>query len=281
MIAGNVREKRIFMNLDIIKNTNVERTTSNTGNPNWLKRFVNTLANSIVKSINFLFLSKNQLINERDEIKSLYESRRLSIEVNNQMLSIEVEDLTNQYIKAAEECSSVYETLQQQHDELNKIENELADIRSILLSEENLSTFKEAAVRMSGDQIEQLSDLLDSDGWLKLRVIEKTLNYTTRNLYRDLIVEDNMGRFENSDGNELISYIENIKFANQNYEIIGGTCCEATHFDGIDKSTDKYQDYVQRKHRNLKHELRDLNLDDFKRYGIVNISTALMYATNI
>lgn len=101
-----------------------------------------------------------------------------------------------------------------------------------------LTTLKDKARMSDIDIYEAVSPLLDSEGWIRYDIAKKM---TKIDIYSHFYAEDNMGRFEMSDGNELLHWLELAKFGDIGYRFEG--CYEVVDSTSLDTSQPAYLGY--------------------------------------
>lgn len=99
-------------------------------------------------------------------------------------------------------------------------------------------------VRMNDiDIYEAVSPFLDSEGWIRYRIAQKMISI---NIYSHFYAEDCMGRFEMSDGNELLHWLELAKFGDIGYRFVG--CYEVVDSTALDMAQPAYLNYCSDLH---------------------------------
>ncbi|MBS7528513.1 hypothetical protein KHM83_17645 [Fusibacter paucivorans] len=119
--------------------------------------------------------------------------------------------------------TSLNETLEELREDtyfLKESEGELQEqIKDISKS---LNSILEKAIKelskLEDYEIYQRLQFIDPEGWSIYRASQEILKL---DVFKEFIVEDSMGRFEESDGHDLIGYLEIAAFGDCTYKIVG------------------------------------------------------------
>lgn len=90
----------------------------------------------------------------------------------------------------------------------------------------------------------------DEEGWAKYRTAKKMFNVNVTSYF---YAEDNLGYFEEADGNKMLQWLEIAVFGDVEYKIEG--CYEMVDSYNIDYESEKYLDYQAKLWVNTVQEL--------------------------
>lgn len=173
----------------------------------------------------------------------------LSGEINEQKKK--VEELRN-------EKSSLIETVQDLREDayyFGELKEELLEQKNQISGSINkmLDLAVSSNSELENKEIYNRLRFIDPEGWCIYRASQEILNI---DVYREFIVEDTMGRFEESDGHELKEYIEIAAFGECTYKIISGIH-EALDTYAIDYNSQEYKEYMDKLYPLTVHKLVD------------------------
>lgn len=176
-----------------------------------------------------------------------------------------ISDLSNEIDIKSEELKDLKDEKKELKRNIETLKNE-----NYLLKELNKKATEQMS-RISGS-IDQMLDLsisdnskleleeiynrlefVDSEGWCIYRASQEILNI---DVFREFIVEDTMGRFEESDGHELKNYMEIVAFGECTYKIISDMY-EILDTYTIDYDSKEYKDYLDKLYPLAVHKLVD------------------------
>jgi len=154
------------------------------------------------------------------------------------------------------EKSSLNEIVESLRDDafyLNEITDEILEQKNLMLG--SMDKMLDLAVRANlnlekQDNYNRLSSI-DPEGWCIYRASQELLKV---DVYREFIVEDSMGMFEESNGHELKKYVEIAAFGECTYKITSGIH-EVLDSYAIDYSSQKYKDYLEKLYPLAIHKL--------------------------
>lgn len=163
----------------------------------------------------------------------------------------EVKDLRNENDDLNEEI----ETLRNESNYLNKIREEtMTQISQIAGQIEYMLDFVISDnSKLDAKEIYERLEFIDPEGWCIYRASETILNI---DVYNEFIVEDTMGRFEESNGYELKDYMEIAAFGDCTFKIISGIR-EIFDTYAIDYDSKEYNDYLNELYPLSIHKLVD------------------------
>jgi hypothetical protein len=170
------------------------------------------------------------------------------------------------YLKAIDEFQATISSLREDRESLIKdIHNRRNNTIELNMNYKRITTLNDSANKhlnefysriiptLSAAQLYELYEIIEPEGWILLRLTKKLTGTNTNNLH----YEDNLGCFEDLNGNELVACHENMAFAKVNYETVG-TMYEKTIFEKIDTTTDEYKLFTDKRTKLLRKELANL-----------------------
>ncbi|MBK5262508.1 MAG: hypothetical protein JJE17_08070 [Peptostreptococcaceae bacterium] len=170
-------------------------------------------------------------------------------EINEQSKEIEVlRDGKNSLTETVQDLREHAYYLDELKEELLKQKNQISG--SI---DQMLDLAINANSMLDNPKIYNRLEFIDPEGWCIYRASQEILNI---DVYREFIVEDTMGRFEESDGHELKEYLEIAAFGECTYKIISGIH-EALDTYAIDYNSKEYKDYLDKLYPLAIHKLID------------------------
>ncbi len=173
-------------------------------------------------------------------------------------LSDEVNSQKKEIKELRKEKTSLTETVQDLREDayyLEELKEELLEQKSQISGRINkmLDLAVSAISELENQEIYNRVEFIDPEGWCIYRASQEILKI---DVYREFIVEDTMGRFEESDGHELKEYIEIAAFGECTYKIISGIH-EALDTYTIDTKSQEYKDYLDKLYPLAAHKLVD------------------------
>jgi len=173
----------------------------------------------------------------------------LSGEINEQKK--EIEELRN-------EKNSLIETVQDLREDayyFGELKEELLEQKNQISGSINkmLNLAVSANSELENKESYYRLRFIDPEGWCIYRASQEILNI---DVYIEFIVEDTMGRFEESDGHELKEYIEIAAFGECTYKIISGIH-EVLDAYVIDYNSQEYKEYLDKLYPLTVHKLVD------------------------
>lgn len=179
-------------------------------------------------------------------VKKLFESiigvlkNPYLIDAMSNELDIQLMEITN--LKS--DNTSLNETLDDLREDiyfLKESEGELQEqIKDVSKS---LNTLLEKAIKevskLEDHEVYKRLQFIDPEGWSIYRASQEILKL---DVFKEFIVEDSMGRFEESDGHDLIGYLEIAAFGDCTYRIVG-SMHEVLDSYTIDYESQEYKAY--------------------------------------
>ncbi len=116
---------------------------------------------------------------------------------------------------------------------------------------------------LSSKEVYEKYSFVDEEGWAIYRACEAIIGM---NFYREYLIEDTLGWFELSDGNELRYYRELYKFGSMNYKWVNGSMTSSNveivdlGNSKIDYSSEEYKKYEKELYSRALVKLKDIIL---------------------
>lgn len=159
----------------------------------------------------------------------------LSVEINSQKLKIkelrrEKNSLT-EAVQNLKEDAFYFEELKEEFLEQKKqISGSMKKMLDLAVG---------SLMELENQEIYNLLEFIDPEGWCIYRASQEILKM---DVYKEFVVEDMMGWFEESDGYELKNYLEIAAFGECSYKIVG-SMHEALDSYTIDYNSHEYKSY--------------------------------------
>ena len=180
--------------------------------------------------------------------------------IRNPSLISDLSDEINEQREEIEELSDGKSSLIEAIGDLREDAYYYNELKEELLEQKNqisgsidqmLDLSVSANSKLKTEEIFNRLKFVDPEGWCIYRASQEILKI---DVYREFIVEDTMGRFEESDGHELKEYIEIAAFGECTYKIISGIH-EALDTYIIDYNSKEYKDYLDKLYPLAVHKL--------------------------
>lgn len=175
------------------------------------------------------------------EVMKVVRRPSLSKDLTNENSSLkkEIDELKNENTKLIKSIENVKKELYY----YSELENDLLTQKERISDTVNkiLEQVLKANLTFDKERYERLK-FLDTDGWCIYRASQEILKI---DIYKEFVVEDSMGRFVESDGHDLIVYMEMVAFGDRTYKIIG-EFYEVLDTYSIDYNSNAYQKYLKR-----------------------------------
>jgi FtsZ-binding cell division protein ZapB len=179
-------------------------------------------------------------------IKKLFESmigvlkNPYLIESMSNELDIQLMEITN--LKS--DNTSLDETLDDLREDIYFLKESEGELQEQLRDvSKSLNSILEKAINKLSEledcEIYQRLQFIDPEGWSIYRASQEILKL---DVFKEFIVEDSMGRFEESDGHDLIGYLEIAAFGDCTYKIVG-SMHEVLDSYTIDYESQEYKAY--------------------------------------